>query len=105
MNDININNKQSKYTNIKINQKSNHNITINRTYVKKIVLTLDQLLLEREISSYKVNKDTRITMGTIKKFRESNIYQIDIKVLETLLNYLDCDLSDLFHVVEVENKS
>jgi DNA-binding Xre family transcriptional regulator len=87
---------------VNITEINNKTINNNFNCEKKIVLVFGDYIEKKNITPYRINKDTKITPLTISNFQKGKLKQLDIETLERLLNYLNCNLEDLIKVVEVK---
>ena len=63
-----------------------------------IVLTLEKLLKEKNISRYELAKRTGITFQIIDNYYKNKVVRYDNYVLERICLALECDVKDLFEM-------
>ena len=63
-----------------------------------IVLTLEKLLKEKNISRYELAKRTGITFQIIDNYYKNKVIRYDSYVLERICLALECDVKDLFEM-------
>ena len=66
----------------------------NSTYTFKLEETLDN----KGISKYQLEKDTGIDHKTINNYCLGTLKRVDLRVIVTLCEYLNCGLSDIFEL-------
>ena len=59
---------------------------------------LSRLMGERKLRIADVARDTGINRGTISRLYNETAVRVDFSVIETLCNYLDCNISDLLEI-------
>ena len=64
---------------------------------------LSKILKEKNISVYKLMKDTQTDFKVIKRLMNGDIAKIDIIVLARLCNYLDCKMTDIIDYKKEDN--
>ena len=64
--------------------------------MKKIVFKVKELMEKKQLSQNKVSQDTGITRQTIGRLYNNNCEMVQIKTLEALTEYFDCEVGDLF---------
>lgn len=55
---------------------------------------------EKRLKIADVARETGINRGTITRLYHETAERVELDVIELLCNYLDCELSDLFEIVE-----
>lgn len=60
-----------------------------------VVLKLKEYLEAREISLYRVGKDTGIAYTTLLKMKQKKNKSVDLEVLGKLCDYFKCELANL----------
>ena len=60
---------------------------------------LGVIMAQKQIKGYQLSEDTGIARSTLSKHKNGKADRIEFKTLETLTNYLDCSLDELFGVV------
>jgi len=63
-----------------------------------LVVKLKELLEEKEISLYRVEKDTGIAYTTLLKMKQNKNKSVDLEVLGKLCDYFNCELTDLLAI-------
>lgn len=63
----------------------------------RIVLTVSNVLKERNINMYRLSKLTGIKWNIIKKYVEGRLYRVDLDLLSRMCYALDCSLDELVH--------
>ena len=63
---------------------------------------LHELLEEKNITRYKISKETKIDINAINKICNNTSRQVRFDTLEKILDFLDCNLSDL--LIEVPDE-
>ena len=63
-----------------------------------VVLTLDKVLKEKNISRYELAKRTGITFQIIDNYYKNKVVRYDSYVLERICVAIDCDIKDLFEL-------
>lgn len=66
---------------------------------KKVRLCLDQYLDSRGISRYALAKATGIGFPTIDRCYKNQAVRYDSDVLSRIVTALDCQISDILHIV------
>ena len=76
--------------------------TVLREYLILIIMSsmeikcnLKQLLEKKNLTMYKLQKDTGVSNNALVKYRDNTIKQYDKLVLEKICNVLDCELYEL----------
>lgn len=67
---------------------------------KKVQLCLDKYLDARGISRYALAKATGIGFPTIDRYYKDQVVRYDSDVLSRIITALDCELNDIFTIVE-----
>ena len=76
-------------------EKDKHELKIkNSTYIFKLL----EVLENKGISRYQLEKDTGIDHKTIQSYCLGNLKRIDIRVMATLCEYLNCNFSEIIEV-------
>lgn len=65
-----------------------------------IKITLDELLIERGITTYELSINSHIRFQTIQGLRENTATRIDFGVLARLCYTLGCKIEDIMEYVE-----
>lgn len=61
-----------------------------------ILIFLDKMMEEREITTYELSKSTGIRFQTIKKLREvDEVTRINLDVIAKICYVLECDITDI----------
>ena len=61
-----------------------------------ILIFLDKIMEEREITTYELSKSTGIRFQTIKKLREvDEVTRINLDVIAKICYVLECDITDI----------
>ncbi len=68
----------------------------------KIVLTVDKVLKRKKINIYRLSRLTGISWGVIQKYKEGNLYRVDLDLLSRMCFALNCQLEELIHYECVE---
>lgn len=63
-------------------------------------LNLNNVLKDKEVSLFKLSKDTNITYSVLHRYQKGGLQRVDLSVLDRICNTLNCDISDL---LEFEN--
>ncbi len=71
----------------------------------KVILTVSDVLKERNINMYKLSKLTGIKWNIIKKYVEGRLYRVDLDLLSRICYALDCSLDELIHYEYSPNES
>lgn len=66
----------------------------NSTFIFK----LGEILNKKNISKYQLEKDTGIDHKTINNYCFGTLKRVDLRVISSLCEYLNCDLSDIFEL-------
>lgn len=66
----------------------------NNTYIFKLL----EVLENKSISRYQLEKDTGIDHKTIQNYCLGNIKRIDLRVIAILCEYLNCNFSEIIEV-------
>lgn len=64
-----------------------------------IIVHLDKLMQDKEISNYVLNTNTNIRFQTIQSLKENTATRIDFKVLAKLCYSLGCNVGDIIEYV------
>lgn len=65
----------------------------------KIVVNIDKLMSEKDVTTYALNSSTNIRFQTIQSLKENTATRIDFNVLAKLCYSLDCNVSDILEYV------
>jgi putative transcriptional regulator len=65
---------------------------------------LSRILGERKLKISDVARDTNINRGTITRLYHENFTRIEKDVVDTLCQYFNCNIEDLFEFVPNESK-
>ena len=60
---------------------------------------LGVIMAQKQIKGYKLSEDTGIARSTLSRHKNGKADRIEFETLETLTEYLDCSLDELFGVV------
>lgn len=60
-----------------------------------MIIMLNQILEDKEISQNQLAKDTGISVETIRNFKNNKTSRISFEILEKICNYLDCSVEDV----------
>ncbi len=63
---------------------------------------LSKLMGEKRLSIADVSRDTGINRGVITRLYHETAIRVDLEVIESICDYLECDLGDLLSI-EKEN--
>lgn len=66
---------------------------------------LAELLEQKKITRYRLCKDTGIDTNNIKKICDNNSKQIKLDTINTICNYLNCELTDLIEYTKDNQES
>lgn len=61
----------------------------------KITLTVDKVMKNRKINTYRLSILTGINWGIIKKYAQGTLYRVDLDILSRICYALDCSLEEL----------
>ncbi|MAG65300.1 MAG: Cro/Cl family transcriptional regulator [Pseudomonadales bacterium] len=61
---------------------------------------LSTLMGARKLKLIDVARDTGINRGTITRLYHETATRVDLDVIETLCRYLDCEVGELFELVD-----
>lgn len=67
-----------------------------------IILHLEELMKEREISLNKLSFRAEMQRTQLRKYCKNEVQRLDIAVLSRLCYALDCDLNDLLEYIPPE---
>ena len=67
-----------------------------------IVIHLDDILKERNVSLNQLSFRSEMQRSQIKNYRDNKIQRLDIDILLRLCYVLDCDLTDLIEYIPPE---
>jgi putative transcriptional regulator len=59
---------------------------------------LSKLLGEKKLSIADIARDTGINRGVITRLYHETAIRVDLKVVEEICDYLDCELSELLSI-------
>lgn len=59
---------------------------------------LNKILKEKEISIYQLEKETGLDHKTVKNFCFGSLKRLDLRVISTLCEYLNCDFNDIIEI-------
>lgn len=62
-------------------------------------LTLDEFLKERNISRYKIAKDTDIKYQIVDNYYKNKVTRYDSYILDKFCKYFNCDIRDLIRYI------
>lgn len=63
----------------------------------KVLLAEKELRENRKLTYRKVAEETGLAIGTLTAYMTQNVNRFDRSTLETLCNYLDCNVGDLLN--------
>ncbi len=69
-----------------------------------LILNIEQLLKEKEISKNKICKDLDIPRPNFNRYCQNRFQRIDANLICKLCYYLQCDIEDLITYVPPEDK-
>lgn len=69
-----------------------------------LILNIEQLLKEKEISKNKICKDLDIPRPNFNRYCQNRFQRIDANLICKLCHYLQCDIEDLITYVPPEDK-
>lgn len=61
----------------------------------KVILTLDEYRLSRNISKNKIVQGARVQRTQLQNYCNNEVARVDLDVLARICDYLDCELSDI----------
>ena len=61
----------------------------------KVILTLDEYRLSRNISKNKIVQGARVQRTQLQNYCNNKVARVDLDVLVRICDYLDCELSDI----------
>lgn len=61
----------------------------------KVILTLDEYCLSRNISKNKIVQGARVQRTQLQNYCNNKVARVDLDVLARICDYLDCELSDI----------
>lgn len=61
----------------------------------RVHIKLDQLMTEKEITTYKLSSKANIRFQTIQSLRKESTSRIDLEVLAKICYMLDCKIQDI----------
>lgn len=70
--------------------------------VGSIIVRIDHLLKENNISKNKLCFDLRIQRGQLNRYCRSDVQRLDINLLCRLCKYFKCDISDVLEYIPPE---
>jgi len=65
--------------------------------IGRIVLTLDEYRISRNISKNKIVLGAGIQRTQLQKYCQNKVARVDLGVLARICHFLDCELSDIMH--------
>lgn len=74
----------------------------NNTLEDRIVFVLSELLQERNISMYKLAKDTGVTRTRIVLYCKNRVQRPDLALLARICRALDCEVGDILRYIPGE---
>ena len=66
---------------------------------------LSRFMGERKLKIVDVARETDINRGTITRLYHETANRVDLEVVEVLCRYFNCDIGDLFEIIEEEGQS
>ncbi|WP_309045659.1 helix-turn-helix domain-containing protein [Marinobacter sediminicola] len=63
---------------------------------------LSKLMGEKKVKIVDVARDTGVNRGTITRLYHETASRVELDVIEALCRYLECDVGDLFELVDSE---
>ena len=70
--------------------------------VGKVILKLDKVLLEKDISVSKLAKEARIQFNQAKSYSEGDMQQVNLVILAKICHTLGCTINDLLEYIPPE---
>ena len=61
----------------------------------KVVLTLEEYRLSRNISKNKIVQGANVQRTQLQNYCNNKVSRVDLDVLARICSYLDCDISDI----------
>ncbi len=61
----------------------------------KVVLTLEEYRLSRNISKNKIVQGANVQRTQLQNYCNNKVSRVDLDVLARICGYLDCDISDI----------
>ncbi len=61
---------------------------------------LSRIMGEKKLKIADIARDTDINRGTITRLYHETAERIGLETIETLCRYLDCEIADLFELVD-----
>jgi DNA-binding Xre family transcriptional regulator len=68
--------------------------------MKAVQLRIDKTLSKLGITRYELAKETGIRYQIIDNYYKNKVVRYDSFILSSICNYLNCDISDIFEIVE-----
>lgn len=65
----------------------------------KIILKLDKVLQEKNMSTSKLSREARIQFKQAKNYRENNMQKVDLVILAKICFALGCDINDIMEYI------
>lgn len=65
---------------------------------------LEKLLIDKGISINQLIRSTGTDYKVIKRLIDGNLTRLDIQVVGRLCDYLQCDISDIFHFEPIKKR-
>lgn len=66
----------------------------------KIIFTLKEYLDSRQITRYWLSKNSGVSMSAVENIYKNKSRRVDFSTLEKLCGTLDCEISDILHLVK-----
>lgn len=63
---------------------------------------LSKLMGEKKVKIVDVARETGVNRGTITRLYHETASRVELDVIEALCRYLDCEVGDLFELVDSE---
>ncbi len=66
----------------------------------KIIFTLKEYLDSRQITRYWLSKNSGVSISAVENIYKNKTRRIDFSTLEKICSTLDCEISDILHLVK-----
>lgn len=67
----------------------------------RVVITLEQVLNNKNVSLYKLSTLTGIKWEILKKYTTNSMYRVDLDLLAKVCYVLKCELADVLHYEKI----